>query len=1037
MTLVTLFFLYKEGEKMASNLADILVTLTLDTSEFSERLREAGQELNNFRNHVRQVTNNMESDFTDSMSNMGDSMSNLSQATQSATQNISQSMNSASQSTNRLGQSSKSMVRNFGTDMESMYRIVQQATQEFERFGTNSNRVSMQVAKDFANLPKHLQLYVQRLQEAGKSTEAFAQLNEMYGKKILENMKRSNEAMMEGSTQASRLIDSMRNADISPFTRQLLGIGDALERSAREGSAFNIAMKKLGENASLKEIQAEMRVINEGIARATSNMMLWGIASAGMLYGMVLLSNEVDGRLIPAFEKLKSTWADALTPFINAFTTFVLWVMKGAQALGELAKKLAEVHPQLSQMLWGFMALTVVLLAVLSPLAVTGVLAEGLAATFAVLWGTISSFVLGFLAVVPTAMAVAGAIVVVVASISNLIKHSEKLRNSWNTMWSEIGKAFHSGFVEPIGKAFAGLQQAFSNFIANLTGGAGTMASLWTFLGDHLSTVINAIASVTLPVLSFAFQLLGQIVAGVINGITFLINGLIPAGETVASFGEKLRTMFTQQDFEGLILMFQNLIPSIVGFLIGGIPQLIIMGTQLIQGLANGMGISIPELLMIPVNIIMQMINAFLTALPTILTVGMQIINALLQGILTALPMILEALATYIPQILTMITTIVTTYLPQMLNAGIQILQTILNGIMQTIPQLLPVILNVVMTILNTIAQNLPKILDAGMKVLMALLDGISKMLPQIITMVLQIITMFCNFVMQNLPKIIDSGMKVLTSLLQGIVKVLPQIVGVVMQIISKFVQMIVQNLPQIIQSGVQILTSLIKGIVQILPQLIATAISLIGKVATTIIQNLPQILSAGIQILLALIKGLIQTIPALVGAIPQIVSAIFNAFKSVQWGEIGSQIMNGIKKGIVAMKDALFGTVSDIAKGLLSAGKKVLGIHSPSRVFRDEVGKFIPQGIAVGIEQESDVALSSVQDVTAGLVPSKKMLNSAMGYMPSFSTTGNSGQAVANTTNNITINATVREDADIQRIIDEMERRRKISERSQGVFSY
>lgn len=1037
MTLVTLFFLYKEGEKMASNLADILVTLTLDTSEFSERLREAGQELNNFRNHVRQVTTNMESDFTNSMSNMGNSMNSLSQSTQTASQNISQSMNSASQSTNRLGQSSKSMVRNFGTDMESMYRIVQQATTEFERFGTNSNRVSLEVAKNFGNLPKHLQLYVQRLQEAGKSTEAFAQLNELYGKRILENMKRSNQFMQEGSTQASRLVDSMRNADISPFTRQLLGIGDALERSARQGSAFNLAIKKLGENASLRDIQAEMRVINEGIMRAQSNMMLWGIASAGMLYGMVLLSNEVDGRLVPAFEKLKSTWADALTPFINAFTTFVLWVMKGAQALGELAKKLAEVHPQLSQMLWGFMALTVVLLAILSPLAVTGVLAEGLAATFMALWGVISSFVLGFLAVVPTAMAVAGAIVVVVASINNMWKASEKLRNAWNSLWAGVGKAFHSGFVEPVKQAFSGLQQAFSNFIANLTGGAGTMASLWTFLGDHVGTVVNAIASVTLPILSFAFQLLGQIVAGVINGITFMLNALIPAGETVASFGEKLKNMFTQGDFEGLIAMFQNLIPSIVGFLIGGIPQLIIMGTQLIQGLANGMGMSIPELLMIPVNILMQMINAFLTALPTILNVGMQIINALLQGILTALPMILEALATYIPQILTMITTIVTTYLPQMLNAGIQILQTILNGILQTIPQLLPVILNVVMTILNTIAQNLPKILDAGMKVLMALLDGIAKMLPQIITMVLQIITMFCNFVMQNLPQIIDSGMKVLTALIQGIIKVLPQIVTTVMQIISKFVQMIVQNLPQIIQSGIQILTALIKGIVQIMPQLSATALSLILKVASTIIQNLPQIITSGIQLLLALIKGIIQTIPTLVGAIPQVVKAIFNAFKNVQWGDIGRDIMTGIKKGILAFKDVLFGTVADIAKGLLQKGKDILGIHSPSRVFAKEVGRFIPQGIAVGIEQDSDIAMSSVQDVTSSLVPSKAMLDTAMGRMPSFATAGNSGQAVGNSTNNITINATIREDADIQRIIDEMERRRVISERSQGVFSY
>lgn len=1035
MTLTTSFCCIEEGEKMA-NLADIIVSLTLDTSEFSRSLRDAGQELNNFRNHVNQVTQNMENDFTNSMSNMGDSMQSMAQATQNASQSVSQSTSQASNSVNRLSTSSRKLARNMGTDMESMYRVLQAASSEFERFGSNANRVSMETAKNFAYLPRHLQLYVQRLQEAGQSTAAFGALNEQYGKRWVEMMVRQNNLMQEGTTQASRLNDAMERRGGNALQQSLLGIADGLERSARQGSALNLALQRLGENATPKQLAEEMRVISEGVARANQLMIFMGITTGAMLYGMVQLSNAVDGRLIPAFDQLKSTWADALTPFINAFTTFVLWIMKGAQALGELAKKLAEVHPQLSQMLWGFLALTVALTAILAPLAVTGVLAEGLAATFAALWAMIGGFVTALLTVLPVAAAIAAAIVIVVASINNMWKASEKLRNAWNGLWSGIGKVFMSGFVEPIKQACSGLVQAFSNLIANITGGAGTMASLWTFLGNHVGTVINAIASVAIPILSVAFQVLGQVVAAVINGITFLINGLAGAGETVTTFGTALKTMFTAEDFAGIQQLFANLVPMIVGFLIGGIPQLLIMGSTLISKIAEGMGISVPQLITNVLNIITQIINTFLTMLPVILQTGASIILGLLQGLMETLPVVLEGLSTAITTILTTFVNLFTAYFPTILQIGLDILTTLINGIVQMLPQLVNTALNIITTFLNIMMQNLPKIIDAGYKVLMALIDGIIKVLPQLINAVIKIVETFCNFVIQNLPKIIDSGMKVLTALVNGILKMMPQLTQAAISLIAKLVETLVANLPKIIDSGVKILTSLVNGIIKMLPQLITTAITLIGKVVTTLIQHLPEIIEAGIKILLALIKGLIQAIPQLVAAIPKIVTAIFDAFKKVKWGDIGKDIMSGIGKGITAAKDALFGTVADIASGLLAKGKQVLGIHSPSREFANEVGKFIPQGIAVGIKNESDVAYKSVEDVTAGIVPSKAMMDSAMRGVPSMSPV-DSGTMGNTSNNNIVINATVRELADIQRIVDELEKRRKISERSQGVFSY
>ncbi|MGL5550557.1 MAG: hypothetical protein ACRDD4_12735, partial [Culicoidibacterales bacterium] len=48
---------------------------------------------------------------------------------------------------------------------------------------------------------------------------------------------------------------------------------------------------------------------------------------------------------------------------------------------------------------------------------------------------------------------------------------------------------------------------------------------------------------------------------------------------------------------------------------------------------------------------------------------------------------------------------------------------------------------------------------------------------------------------------------------------------------------------------------------------------------------------------------------------------------------------------------------------------KNFFGIKSPSRTMRDEVGKMIPQGLAIGIEAESDTAISAMDDLSASLI--------------------------------------------------------------------
>lgn len=84
---------------------------------------------------------------------------------------------------------------------------------------------------------------------------------------------------------------------------------------------------------------------------------------------------------------------------------------------------------------------------------------------------------------------------------------------------------------------------------------------------------------------------------------------------------------------------------------------------------------------------------------------------------------------------------------------------------------------------------------------------------------------------------------------------------------------------------------------------------------------------------------------------------------------DTGKNIVEGLWNGIKNAKDWIVGKVKEFAQGVLDGMKNALGIHSPSRVFRDQVGKFIPQGIAVGIKADTDSAIKAIDNMNKDIM--------------------------------------------------------------------
>ena len=233
---------------------------------------------------------------------------------------------------------------------------------------------------------------------------------------------------------------------------------------------------------------------------------------------------------------------------------------------------------------------------------------------------------------------------------------------------------------------------------------------------------------------------------------------------------------------------------------------------------------------------------------------------------------------------------------------------------------------------------------------------GITAALPGLISSGATLILGLMNAITANLPSLISVGASIIATLVSSLGAQLPQLIPVAVQMILTLVESLISNLPQLITSGLQLMEGLAQGIANAIPQVAAKAPVIIGKLASTIITNLPKIIQTGVKIITQLAVGLVQGIPALLGKIPSMISQIKNAFTSVNWGSVGMNIISGIASGISSAVGSLISATTSAASSALDAIKSKLGIHSPSRVFRDQVGKMMALGMGIGFEKNIPV---------------------------------------------------------------------------------
>ena len=234
------------------------------------------------------------------------------------------------------------------------------------------------------------------------------------------------------------------------------------------------------------------------------------------------------------------------------------------------------------------------------------------------------------------------------------------------------------------------------------------------------------------------------------------------------------------------------------------------------------------------------------------------------------------------------------------------------------------------------------------------LIPRLQIMLPRFVQGLTQLISGMIPYVAPALELLLPPLVEGVGGLVSGIVQALPAAVEAITAVIPMLVEQLTILLPQIISAGVEIIAALASGIGENLPTLIPAVVDAIITITEGLIDHIDLLIMAAGQLIAGLAQGLIEAIPRLVVRLPEIIGAIvkglLNGLSAI--GEVGSQLVHGLFNGISNAATWLYEKVKGWASSVVGWIKDFFGIHSPSKVFADEVGKFIPPGITLGVEQ-------------------------------------------------------------------------------------
>lgn len=459
--------------------------------------------------------------------------------------------------------------------------------------------------------------------------------------------------------------------------------------------------------------------------------------------------------------------------------------------------------------------------------------------------------------------------------------------------------------IDNLGKKMAASNSRSSHFFGLLTSGAGKMTK---GLGNFTS-ITGKLSGISHKVMSMGASVFGGFSSVLIHSLGFaVIGGAIITG--IGSLNKKVLTHISSS-FTAILSSFQKLITKLAAKISKNGPKMAAQGAKFINTL----------------------LNAIIRSLPKILNAGGEIMMALLKGFNAHIGSIGKRIGIIFNELMAFIRK----YLPKMIMIGASILVKLINGISKELPQIAKTVGVVVGALARAFSKVFPKLLSLGSKIITYLSRAITKHGAAISRGVSQVVNELVTWLAKNSYKIFNMAGNLIIDLAKGLFA----------------------HPGRLINAALKIVGSLAKALGNFAPKLVGVAAKLIFDLASYLVKpkNIVKIIQVAYNIIGDLGEGLIKSIGVIFKYIAKwdlkVMAFWINAFRHPgQLVKVGMYIVSGIWKGIVSEWNDLMKGLKSLANDIPAGLRKVLGIHSPSRVTYT-IGAYVTQGLANGMLSE------------------------------------------------------------------------------------
>ena len=577
---------------------------------------------------------------------------------------------------------------------------------------------------------------------------------------------------------------------------------------------------------------------------------------------------------------------------------------------------------------------------------------------------------------------------------------------------SQLTSAFEEGgfegLADSLGDVLSGAVTKLSSYIPKI---ADIAVSIVTSLISGLRENIPAIADAALTagttlvygIADAAGELLklgGTLVQTLLSGIAEHIPDV---AEAVQGLLKEMPEILSGETLSEIASAAVALVSALASGIAETLPVLLDAALGLVSALGNAILDNIPVILPVLAELAVSIIGFLADGIPKVLETAEQLIT---KGVTEILPQVIAVIGEQLPKIITALTKAI----PQIETALAKVLPELVQSIAQAAPLVAQTFADIMPDILHAIVDALDEMYPAVHEAIVELITSLADLLPVIQEMCSELspllLATLTDIIIDLAPDILELTGGVAASIIKSTIEIIISLVGNLLTALGQSLADIGDILSDVLISakekavtGVQNIISNVMEWLDTLPERIGTALgNALGELAKWAVEA-PEKAKNGAKELINNVRDYMKQLPTLAkehlestiahvkewasdlvsrgkSAASDLVSAIVNKISELpdKMLSIGRDIVTGIWNGISGAKDWLTGQISGFADGVISGFKDSFGIHSPSTLMRDQVGRYLAEGIGTGFAENmpdlSTMAQSAVDKLSKVNIP-------------------------------------------------------------------